>query len=795
MSPNPMIDFLKRIFKKGLAVAAVAFILFGATAAAQTVSQLDVWKKVGGALQPRTPGQTVGSSSLRITEGWFDELNATTADISSLSFSGTVSGNLDVSGTIEAGSGNTTLTDAAGKILSAALNTVGVGQGGTGTSTQFTQGSVVFAGASGVYTQDNTSLFFDNSNNRLGILTASPLSTIDNNGTLATDGTTAVGSTGLNWRVATSTAYAAGIENTNNGTTSHGLFLKVANSSAFPLRTSGGVALLGGGGTTTGSTTAEAFGIGATANNDNTVAIGPGANTTAGNHGIAVGRGAAGSGTSFISLGEASSAGTGQFVAGSSVMSITDLYFGKGVTSSSPPSVTLNGTGGSGTNIAGANLILAGGKGTGNAAGGKVILQTSTAGGSGTTLQSLADTWQLQAAGGSVGHNTTPNSLITYGLQMASPNVVGLRVTGPGGGATYFSAMDGDNTVASASAKTSGNYILFGHTHRADSGTPSDNYETYLFKRGSTANGGSITAAGTVMTLSNTNTLTSGTVTDTVTVLKAVQDSNSTGQIFSGVNGSTEVFGVGPLGGLTISPTAALTTGITLTDSDLTNALSIADNNIVGTTAAIDFTNFDVGTTGNLDAGGTLTAGSGNEVLTLSTGKIDADAITLVSATNGLSGTSSASGLAVHSDGLSLLQGCSDGQMLKWVESTDTWDCAVAASGVVYSKNITIENPTASEDFSMFYSDDAITVTKMVAVVVGSSSPSITWTARHSTDRSASGNEVVTSGTTTTSTTTGSVVTSFNDATIPGDSFVWLESTALSGVVNSVNVTIFYTVD
>lgn len=46
--------------------------------------------------------------------------------------------------------------------------------GGTATSTVFTLGSVVFAGASGVYTQNNSGLFFDTSNIRLGIGMASP---------------------------------------------------------------------------------------------------------------------------------------------------------------------------------------------------------------------------------------------------------------------------------------------------------------------------------------------------------------------------------------------------------------------------------------------------------------------------------------------------------------------------------------------------------------------------------------------------------------------------------------------
>jgi hypothetical protein len=51
--------------------------------------------------------------------------------------------------------------------------TLAVANGGTNAGA-FTQGSVVFAGASGTYTQDNSGLFYDNTNDRLGILTASP---------------------------------------------------------------------------------------------------------------------------------------------------------------------------------------------------------------------------------------------------------------------------------------------------------------------------------------------------------------------------------------------------------------------------------------------------------------------------------------------------------------------------------------------------------------------------------------------------------------------------------------------
>jgi len=63
----------------------------------------------------------------------------------------------------------------------------------------------------------------------------------------------------------------------------------------------------------------------------------------------------------------------------------------------------------------------------------------------------------------------------------------------------------------------------------------------------------------------------------------------------------------------------------------------------------------------------------------LSTGKIDADAITLTSVGTGV--TASASGLEVQSNGLGLLQGCGDGEVLKWIEASGLWDCAADATG------------------------------------------------------------------------------------------------------------------
>ena len=110
------------------------------------------------------------------------------------------------------------------------------------------------------------------------------------------------------------------------------------------------------------------------------------------------------------------------------------------------------------------------------------------------------------------------------------------------------------------------------------------------------------------------------------------------------------------------------------------------------------------------------------------------------------------------------------------------------------SKAIIIENPTASEDLSFFFTDVALTISKIVVVLVGST-PSVTWTMRHGTSRSAAGSEVVTGGTVTTDTGSGEEITTFDDATVVADSHVWIETTAQSGTVASMIINIFYDED
>lgn len=63
--------------------------------------------------------------------------------------------------------------------LSLTTTPLAVTSGGTGTATAFTAGSVVFAGASGVYSQNNANFFWDNTNIRLGLNNSAPTATLE----------------------------------------------------------------------------------------------------------------------------------------------------------------------------------------------------------------------------------------------------------------------------------------------------------------------------------------------------------------------------------------------------------------------------------------------------------------------------------------------------------------------------------------------------------------------------------------------------------------------------------------
>jgi len=117
---------------------------------------------------------------------------------------------------------------------------------------------------------------------------------------------------------------------------------------------------------------------------------------------------------------------------------------------------------------------------------------------------------------------------------------------------------------------------------------------------------------------------------------------------------------------------------------------------------------------------------------------------------------------------------------------------AINLGQTLWNKTVTIEAPTSADDITIFRTDVAITVREVIAVSTGTT-PSTTYVLRHGTDRDDAGTLVTTSASTT-SKTTGDTAT-LSDATIPADSWVWLETTDASGTGVTLSVDIRYTID
>ncbi|HMQ02120.1 MAG TPA: hypothetical protein PKD79_03580, partial [Candidatus Doudnabacteria bacterium] len=183
------------------------------------------------------------------------------------------------------------------------------------------------------------------------------------------------------------------------------------------------------------ATSAGGISIGyAISSGNSTVAIGNGINASGIGDGIFIGKDITPQSGSIVLGGGSSPSGSNQLLLGGAYNPISNAYIGNGITNSSPQSVTINATGGSGTDIAGAALQLAGGIATGNAAGGSIVFRTSDAGSSGATPQSLTTKMTLTAAGRLGLGAATPDSL--FNIKSGSDDV--LRV-GAGGDVPYIS--------------------------------------------------------------------------------------------------------------------------------------------------------------------------------------------------------------------------------------------------------------------------------------------------------------------------------------------------------------------
>jgi hypothetical protein len=183
-------------------------------------------------------------------------------------------------------------------------------------------------------------------------------------------------------------------------------------------------------------------------------------------------------------------------------------------------------------------------------------------------------------------------------------------------------------------------------------------------------------------------------------------------------------------------------------------------------------------------------------------GAISATANNAVQFGVGINGQADSLQVGDTTDGIRLTAGGSaptvsihDGDI--WVDTTKVRVRDAGASTNMVSrlsKSITVEDPTVSENISMFFTTVAITVTQITAVITGSTS--VTFDIEHGTSRATpTGTGIIGTDEVADSTTGGNITTSFDDATIPVDSFVWLSTSGLSGTPTSLNVTVEYTED
>jgi hypothetical protein len=110
----------------------------------------------------------------------------------------------------------------------------------------------------------------------------------------------------------------------------------------------------------------------------------------------------------------------------------------------------------------------------------------------------------------------------------------------------------------------------------------------------------------------------------------------------------------------------------------------------------------------------------------------------------------------------------------------------------LHVRSLTLEDPTSSEDFSIFWTKVAITVTR-VAYAVRGATPSITCTVNSNTSRSGTGTVVhtITTGTS----TAGTDAAPSGTAAVAAGGYVGLETTAVGAATDELFIAIEYTED
>ena len=129
----------------------------------------------------------------------------------------------------------------------------------------------------------------------------------------------------------------------------------------------------------------------------------------------------------------------------------------------------------------------------------------------------------------------------------------------------------------------------------------------------------------------------------------------------------------------------------------------------------------------------------------------------------------------------------SSGQILTSTGSGVAWSDPQAVPAAF--KAITIENPTSTENITLFYTPEAITLSRISGVITGTGGVPYIINFGSSRSTGLAANTL----TTISSNTIGQNLTSFSQANIPADNWVWLTTGTITAAPTSLNLTISYT--
>lgn len=127
-----------------------------------------------------------------------------------------------------------------------------------------------------------------------------------------------------------------------------------------------------------------------------------------------------------------------------------------------------------------------------------------------------------------------------------------------------------------------------------------------------------------------------------------------------------------------------------------------------------------------------------------------------------------------------------DGDFLGWSEDMQHWMPYAVKNEA--PKSITIAEPLAGDSFTLFRTSKDTTLDSVVGLVVGNSSPLVSYELRYAADRTASGTVAVPLSVVTN--TTSGATASVQNMPVPSGSYVWVDIVTVSGVTSEFNLSI-----